>query len=293
MSFETNQPIDYENYMLAAPAQKSATVEALTTRQSEEVKAAIFMAKQFPRDQQLAFNRIMEACQRKKLAEEAEYEFPRGGQKVTGPSVRLAEVLAQAWGNIDYGLIELEQKNGESQIMAYAWDMETNTRRQVTYAVKHERKARGNITKLDDPRDVYELVANMGARRMRACILGVIPGDIVDAALERCRKTLVDGYKEPLADRIRKALQQFDEKYGVKKDMIEKYMGCDSDSFTENDYLRLGNVWRSLNDGMAKREDYFDFKTSSDFQSEAEKEFKATQEAGEVDDPNQGKLPLD
>ncbi|KKC49561.1 hypothetical protein VE23_25035 [Paenibacillus sp. D9] len=292
MSFESNEPTSYNDFLPAVEQVKSATVEALTTRQSEEVKAAIFMAKQFPRDQQAAFNRIMNACKRKKVAEEAEYEFPKGGGKVSGPSIRLAEVLAQNWGNMEVGLIEVEQKNGASQVMSFAWDLETNIRTQMTFTVRHERKAKGKTVHLDDPRDIYEMVANQGARRKRACILAVIPGDIVEAAVSQCRETLKAGHTEPLSDRIRKALQQFDEKYGVKQDMIEKYMGCNSDSFTENDYLRLGNVWRALKDGMAKREDYFDFKTSSDFQSESEKQFKQAQaagsKAGDTGDSKQG-----
>ncbi|BFH11132.1 hypothetical protein WJ0W_005677 [Paenibacillus melissococcoides] len=280
MSFDDNQQMDYSNYMMPteAPPLPSVTAQLATTRQTEEVKAAIFMAKQFPRDQQFAYNRIMTACQRKKLAEEAEYEFPRGGSKVSGPSIRLAEVLAQNWGNIDYGLIELEQRPGESKVMAYAWDIETNTRRQMTFTARHERKAKGSINKLDDPRDIYELVANLGARRMRACILGVIPGDIVDAALEQCKQTLINGYKEPLPDRIRKAFQQFQEKYGVSKEMLEEYIGCDQEAFTENDYLRLGNVWKALRDGMAKREDYFTIKPIAQ-PTKAEEEFLKQQEA--------------
>lgn len=297
MSFEASAPVDYENYMPATKPMATAPVEVAKTRQSEEVRAAIFMAKQFPRDEQAAFNRIMLACQRKKVAEEAEYEFPRGGTKVTGPSIRLAEVIAQAWGNIDYGMNELEQRSGESTVESYCWDLETNTRRSIKFTVKHERKARGSINKLDDPRDIYEMVANQGARRLRACILGVIPSDIVEAALEKCRETLKASYSEPLADRIRKALQQFDEKYGVKKDMVEKYIGCSADSFTENDFIRLGNVWKALRDGMAKREDYFDFRTSSDFESETEEQFKAAQnkkqkQGAKKDETEQGELPL-
>lgn len=67
------------------------------------------------------------------------YEYPRGGTKVTGPSIRLAEAMAQNWGNLDYGLIELEQKAGESQVMAYAWDLETNTRQTIVFSVPHIR----------------------------------------------------------------------------------------------------------------------------------------------------------
>lgn len=296
MNFDNEPQVDYTDYLPSAPQARSVAAEMVATRQSEQVKAALFSAKQFPRDQQASFNRIIQACQRKKLAEEAEYEFPKGGSKVSGPSIRLAEVIAQSWGNMEYGVIELEQVNGVSKMEAYAWDIETNTRRSMIFNVKHERKAKGKLSKLDDPRDVYELTANMGARRVRSCILGVIPGDIVDAALEQCRKTLKDGYKEPLSDRVRNALLKFHEKYGVTKEMIEEYLGCSQESFTENDFLRIANIWRSLNDNMAKREDYFNFKPVKATTS-AEEEFKqlqAQETGGESDvQTGQSELPLE
>lgn len=299
MSFDDQLPVDYSDYLPSAPQARSVAHEMVATRQSEQIKAALFSAKQFPRDQQAAFNRIMQACQRKKLAEEAAYEFPRGGTKVTGPSIRLAEVLAQNWGNIEYGVIELEQVNGVSKMEAYAWDIETNTRRSMIFNVKHERKARGRIDKLDDPRDIYELTANLGARRVRACILGVIPGDIVDAALEQCQKTLISGYTEPLADRLRKAFQQFQEKFGVTKEMLEEYIGCNQESFTENDYLRIGKVYAALRDNMAKREDYFNFgkthavtNTEEEFKKSLE-DAKKSKKGGGKDEAEQPELPLD
>ncbi|MNB81406.1 hypothetical protein D3C75_281880 [compost metagenome] len=299
MSFDDNAPVDYSDYLPSGPQSRTVAHEMVATRQSEQVKAALFSAKQFPRDQQLAFNRIIQACQRKKLAEEAAYEYPKGGSRVSGPSIRLAEVLAQNWGNMEYGVIELEQIGGVSKMEAYAWDIETNTRRSMIFNVKHERKAKGRIDKLDDPRDVYELTANMGARRVRACILGVIPGDIVDAAMEQCRQTLVNGYDEPLADRIRKALLKFQEKYGVTKEMIEEFLGCNQESFTENDYLRLAGVWKSLTDNMAKRDDYFNFgkvhvatNTEEEFiKSQAAATKKADKDGGN-NDPEQSELPL-
>ncbi|PPA88325.1 hypothetical protein C4A76_09695 [Brevibacillus laterosporus] len=165
--------------------------------------------------------KVMKACDRKSLAESAMYEFPRGGSKVTGPSIRMAEVLAQNWGNIDFGIMELEQKNGESTVMAYAWDLETNTRQTKIFTVKHERKAKGKVNKLDDPRDIYEMVANQGARRLR-----VIPGDIVDSAIDRCQETLKNGHKEPLQDRVRNMITQFQ----VNKAMLENYIGCSADA---------------------------------------------------------------
>ena len=149
--------------------QKQVGAEMAISRQAQEVQAAMVIAKRFPRDEIEAQTRILQACERIVLAEKAEYSYLRGGEKVTGPSIRLAEVLARYWGNIDFGIIELEQRTGESTMMAYAWDLETNTRQTRIFVQKHERKTKkAGITKLDDPRDIYELTANMGARRVRA-----------------------------------------------------------------------------------------------------------------------------
>lgn len=267
------------NEFAPAVAQPTSGTQMMVGRQSQEVQAAIFLAKQFPRDENASFTKIMTACKRKRLAEEAEYEFPRGGSKVTGPSIRLAEVVAQHWGNIDYGIMELEQKAGKSEVMAYAWDLETNTRRSMTFTVSHIRSTKKGNVALDDPRDIYEMVANQGSRRVRACILGVIPGDVIDAAVDECRKTIVSGNTEPLKDRIRKMLVRFETEYQVTQAMLEKYVGCSIDAISENDYIRLGNVYKSLRDGMAKREAYFEIpNASSDSgKSKAEEEFEAAQ----------------
>jgi len=250
--------MNYENAM--QKQEKSTTTEMMVSRQAQEVQAAMIVAKRFPRDEYDAYNRIMKACERPLLAESSMYEYPRGGQKVTGPSIRLAEAIAQAWGNIDFGIMELEQLNGESHVMAYAWDLETNTRQTKLFTVKHERKAKGKLNKLDDPRDVYEMVANQGARRVRACILGVIPGDVVEAAVEKCKDTLKKGSKEPLEDRVKKMIAAYDKEFQVKIESLEKYIGCSVTAFSENDLIRLRNVYKSLRDGMAKREDYFEIK---------------------------------
>jgi hypothetical protein len=245
------------NFAIQQIKENNSSAEMQISRQAAEVQAAMVIAKKFPRDEEQSFSRIMKACSRLSLAETAAYEYPRGGQKVTGPSIRLAEVMARAWGNIDYGILELENKNGESQVMAYAWDLETNTRQTKVFAVKHERKAQGQIKRLDDPRDIYEMVANQGARRVRACILGIIPGDITDAAISQCDETIQKGEKEPLSDRIRKMLVVFEKEYQVNQSMIETRFKCKAAALSEKDMLALRKIYNSLKDGMAKREDYF------------------------------------
>ena len=126
----------------------------------------------------------------------------------------------------------------------------------------------------------------MCVRRLRACILGVIPGDVIDAAVDACQKTLAGGNKEPLIDRVRKGAKIFEEKFSITIPMLEKYIGCKLEAFSENDLIRLNNVYRSLNDGMAKREDYFDLGTVEQDDSEltdpfAKKESEETEPVAE------------
>lgn len=240
-------------------AGRSVVTEMVVSRQAQEVQAAMVIAKKFPRNEVESFNRIMNTCKRRSLAEQAMYEYPRGTTKVTGPSIRLAEAIAQNWGNIDFGITELEQRSGESQVMAYAWDLETNTRQTKIFAVPHVRSTKQGNKALTDPRDIYEMIANQGARRLRACILGVIPGDVIDAAIAQCEATLTDSNGGvPLEDLIRSSTATLQEKYGITIPMIEAYIGCNVKSFTMNDLMRLKRVYKSLEDGMAKREDYFD-----------------------------------
>lgn len=233
------------------------TTDMMISRQAQEVQGAMVVAKRFPRNEVEAYNRILRSCQRKSLAEQSMYEYPRGGQKVTGPSIRLAEALAQNWGNLDYGIIELEQKNGESQVMAYAWDLETNTRQTKIFAVPHIRATKQGNKKLTDPRDIYEMTANQGARRLRSCILGVIPGDVIDGAIDQCMVTLKSNNPDPLIGRVRKMAKAFEDKFSVTIEMLEEMLQCSCESFSENDFIRLRNIYKSLADGMAKREDYF------------------------------------
>jgi hypothetical protein len=237
---------------------QDGSVQVASTRASQEIQAAMVIAKKCPRDQEAAYARLIKACKRKGLAETALYAYPRGGTTVTGPSIRLAEEAARNWGNLQYGITELEQRNGESTVLAFCWDLETNVQATKTFQVKHERKAHGGMTRLTDPRDIYEMVANNGARRLRACILGVIPGDIIEAAVEQCEKTMATaGGEIPLIDRVRKMVVAFAETASVDEKMLEKRLGHKLAACSEIELSGLRKIFVSLRDGMSKREDWF------------------------------------
>ena len=248
-----------ENMNLATRPQGGALAEVETQRAIAETQGAMVIAKRFPRDQKVALDRIMQACTRPGLAEQALYSYNRGGTDVTGPSIRLAETLAQQWGNMQFGVRELEQRSGESTVEAFAWDIETNTRQVKVFQVPHVRYRRpekGGSVKLDDPRDIYEHVANQGARRLRACILGVIPGDVVEDAVRQCEVTMTTK-AEVTPERIHSLLTKF-AGYGVSKEMIEKHIQRRIESLTPALLVKLGKIFNSLKDGMSAPGDWFD-----------------------------------
>ena len=261
-------------------AKRNVTAEMVTSRQMQEVQGQIIMAKKFPRDEISARNRIL------RLAEQAEYEYKRGTSKVTGISIRLAEAMAQNWGNLDFGFIELEQRNGESQVMAYAWDLETNTRQTKIFTVPHIRETKSGNYPLTSSRDIYEMVANQAARRVRACILGIIPGDIQEEAVEQCRKTLLGREEMPMIDRIKICVQVAEKEYQIPQESLEKYIGCKAEAFSMNDLIRLNRVFNSIKDGMAKREEIFELPGVE--KKEAEDAFAGK----EKQQPNDGKKEL-
>ncbi|WP_299075466.1 hypothetical protein [uncultured Paraglaciecola sp.] len=238
-----------------APGNAAATSDQ--ARAIQEVTAALMIAKQCPRDPIQAVDRIINTCARPTLANAALYEYARGGTAITGPSIRLAEAVAQQWGNMQFGIRELSQENGVSTVEAFAWDVETNTRQTKQFQVKHWRDTKKGGYALKDQRDIYELIANQGARRLRACILGVIPGDVIEAAVNQCMLTQqsdVDASPEA----IKAMLAAFQDKYKVGKDQIEARIQRRIDAIQPGQVLQLRRIYKSLADGMAKPADFFD-----------------------------------
>ncbi len=225
-------------------------------REIAEVKAAMAVAQMYPRDQRKAMDRILNACARPTLAEKAQYAFARGGQEITGPSIRLAETIAQGWGHLQYGMRELSNVGGASEVEAYCWDLESNVRKSIQFTVSHVRNTKKGSYALTDSRDIYENVANNGARRVRACILAIVPGDVVEAAEQACEQTL-RAKVDISPERIAKLLEAF-ATFGVDKEAIEKKIQRRMDSILPAQVVSLGRIYNSLRDGMSKPHEWFD-----------------------------------
>lgn len=244
-----------ENQLSRVNNANNSRGNAMAVRESQEVQAQMIIAQQFPRDTETVVRRINNACMSVDLAKKAIYSYPRGGISVEGPSIRLAEAIAQNYGNLDFGIVEVENRDGESVVKAYCTDLETNTRSVKVFSVPHARysKAKG-LTKLTDPRDIYEMVANSGARRLRSCILAVIPGHITENAVNVCKDTLISKYDKPV---FIEALNKLVE-YGATQKMIEGRFGKNVKSFTPQDAVKVMTIANSIESGMSGITDWFE-----------------------------------
>jgi hypothetical protein len=243
------------NPFAAQRRELSTLGRALESREQQEIQAAMAIARRFPRDPVAAMDGILNACTRPSLAEAALYSYNRGGQEVTGPSIRLAEVLAQGWGHLLCGVREISASDSESTVETYAWDLQANFRDTKIFTVPHERHTKSGVKRLTDPRDIYELVANQGARRKRACILAVIPGDVVESAVRQCELTMTANVSiEPEA--ITKMVDSF-ARFGVTSEQIERLLGNRLDAIRPAQMVRLRTIYRSLADGISGPESWF------------------------------------
>ena len=245
--------------------QASAASEATKVEQQRaiaEVQAAVLVAQQVPRDLARCMSDLEQSCRQRSLAERAFYRYNRAGSQVTGASVHLAREVARCFGNIDYGIKEMSRDpqagaHGQSEMMAYAWDQQTNVRASNSFIVPWERHTRNGAFGLTDPRDLYENNANMGARRMREAIFSVVPRWVSEQAEAWCHETLQRGDNDkPFPQIVAETVKAFESRR-ITKAMLESKIGRASGEWLPGDVATLRVVWTSLDRGEATVADEF------------------------------------
>lgn len=228
------------------------------SRAFAEVHAAVYLAHEFPRDESIKRAQILDACNQLTMAERAFFSYRRAGSQITGPSIHFARELARIWGNIQYGITELSRDDvkGSSQMIAYAWDLQTNSRPSTTFITPHTRRAQGENKSFDDPREIYENNANMGARRVREMILAVLPKWLVEEAKAACMATMQNGGGRPLAVRIEEMVAAY-AKARVTVPQLEERVGARRADWTPQEVAVLAVVFQSLKNGETTRDEEF------------------------------------
>lgn len=254
------------------------------SRAIAEVQAMVLVAQRAPRDEARAMSQAMSSCSQRAVADRAFFSFSRGGSSVNGESIHLATELARCWGNIDYGIMELARDDvaGHTEMLAFAWDLETNAKSRQTFIVPHVRDTRQGKKPLTDMRDIYENNANNGARRLRECIFRVLPPYLKVAAAQRCREVLEKGEgDQPLPARIATAIERFS-KIGISLDRIEAKHGPNG-RWTPVELANLQITYQSIRQGETTADEAFPKPGTDDVTNDLKKIAESQKKPGGAD----------
>jgi hypothetical protein len=163
----------------------STGIEVFEAQERASIDIQVSTAKKFPRNlTRVRTNSVGIACMNKETAESCRYAKPVGGKNVTGPSVHLARIVCQQYGNIRVQQ-RIKQITDKTIIAeAVAFDMETN------YAVCVE--ARRSIIDKRGKRYTESVIETNAmailAIAERNAILKVVPKAIIDTVYEEAFK---------------------------------------------------------------------------------------------------------
>ncbi len=221
-----------------------------------EARGQIQVAQMFPRDVAAARAELMSECDCLEFAQVAAYAVPRAGGTVTGPSIRLAEAVASAYGHMEWGHRELSRGDGKSEVEVYAWDKQKNNRRIRQITVDHFRDTKQGPQKLRDSKDIDDKIANVASKQMRGAILALVPKSFTEAAIARCRATLAGGGGVPLKQRVEKMIDAF-AKIGVTTELLKKHLDHPLDQTNGDELADLMAIYNAIKNGGDKIADHF------------------------------------
>jgi hypothetical protein len=237
------------------PAGQATQVEQ--ARAIAEVRAAVMVAMDRPRDRSAAIEEMREVCAIPALADRAFFRVPRGGETVNGETIHLARELARCWGNVSYGVKELARDDvrGQSELLAYAWDLQTNARSEIVFVVPHV-KGKAN-RKLTGTQEIYENNASFAGRRLREAIFSVLPVWFKAEAADICHRTLEKGGDgKTIAQRITDTRTAF-AGLGISAVQLEGKRGRRIDEFLPEDLAALRVIYGSIKRGEVTVADEF------------------------------------
>lgn len=234
---------------IPSTAMVPASSDAMTLSRVE-MDMQIATAKQFPRDIELYEKngmRLVEAhlAMTKDVSEGLYYALTRGGKEISGPNVRLAEIIQHSWGNSRAGARVVEE--GDKFIVAEGifHDLETNS------AIRMFVKRR--ITDREGHRYNEDMITTTGnaaaAIAYRNVVLKGIPKSLWWGFYQRARK--ISGGKTPsdTGERRAKALKTC-EKLGVPEaNLLERLGVKKTTDIGSNELATLVGILTAIKNG--------------------------------------------
>lgn len=241
----------------------SAELSIMDAKERAAIDVQVATAHRFPRKMQAVRDRIVSlATMDEETAISCFYSVPRGGKRVEGPSVRMAEIVASSYGNMRVQSSVREVQGDTARCVARAWDLETN------YAVEVEiprrvltGKPTGDAYKDASRRADAEALAQVSGQAIarRTVIFNLVPTAVLRTSMAQIRETAL-GKAETLNARRTKAIEHL-AKMGVDLPHVMKALGRDEDAkpedVTAEDLLTLRSWLVAIKEGTATVDEVF------------------------------------
>ena len=213
----------YEVLQVEAP-NPAQLVASLDRAERANIDIQVSTAKQYPRSiSRCANNAVALVTMDKDTAQSCGYALPRGGKPITGPSVHLAKIIAQQYGNLraEAKVVEITDKQVVSR--GTAWDLENNYA--VSFEVRRSIIGRNGNRFSDDMITVTGNAANSIA--YRNAIFGIVPKSITDKAYKAAQHLITGDLsdEEKLIKRRDGAIKHFIDTYGITEEEVIKLCG--------------------------------------------------------------------
>lgn len=230
-------------------------VEILEAQERAAIDIQVATAKRYPRNlRRVLDNSIVIATMNKATAETCRYAKPVGNKTINGPSVHLARIICQQYGNIrvQQRIKAIEHKSIIAE--AVAFDMETN------YAVSVE--ARRSIIGRDGKRYSDSIIETNAmailAIAERNAILKVVPKSIIDHVYSEAFKCaygdLSDNAK--LLKERERIFKDFKNTYGIEEEDVIKIIGLNTkEAINAENIADLVGIIQSLKDKEITKEE--------------------------------------
>ncbi len=238
----------YEVLQVEAP-NPAQLVASLDRAERANIDIQVSTAKQYPRSiSRCANNAVALVTMDKDTAQSCGYALPRGGKPITGPSVHLAKIIAQQYGNLraEAKVVEITDKHVVSR--GTAWDLENNYA--VSFEVRRSIVGKNGNRFSDDMITVTGNAANSIA--YRNAIFGIVPKSITDKAYKAAQHLITGDLsdEEKLIKRRDGAIKHFTDTYGITEDEVIKLCGKHTVNQIQADEIALLlGFAQSLKDG--------------------------------------------
>lgn len=234
----------------------------LAALNQSEIDTQIATAHRFPRNVEKAKQKMLEyAAMDKETAYNCFYHLERKGKDehgnsvtnvIEGLSVRMAEIVAIAWGNlrVQNRIIGNDGKTITAQGICH--DLESN----LAISVEVKRSIWGKYgTYTQDMQVVTGNAASSIA--LRNAVLKVVPQVVIADVIEQVKKKSLEQINSiGIAESWKNCVHAF-QAFKVNENMLLVYLNKTAEKITSDDILKLGGVYNAIKEGTTSAAEVF------------------------------------